>query len=180
MKLTLETLYKDHDNMRRILCLLERLLIDIYRGSSINYQMIQKILIYLQNYPACIHHPAEYAVFSSISEDGCKNRKFHEYVKTLMKEHIELDCITRNLIETTESMLAGTHSDIADIGGELSTLINLDRAHLLFEEMNIYPFIAEHLSDEDWETISALVPDYEDPIFGDKVERDYELIFKAL
>ena len=180
MKLTLETLYKDHDNIRRILCLLERLLIDTYRGASINYQMIQQILIYLQNYPACIHHPAELAVFSSISEDGCKNRKFHEDVNTLLKEHIEIDCITRNLIEAVRSMLAGTHSDIADIGGELSTLINLDRAHLLFEEMNIYPFVAEHLSDEDWEMISAIVPDYEDPIFGDKVRRDYELIFKAL
>ena len=62
MKLTLETLYKDHDNLRRILCLLEKLLIDIYRGYSENYLMLQRILIYIQDYPSHIHHPAEYNV----------------------------------------------------------------------------------------------------------------------
>jgi len=79
-----------------------------------------------------------------------------------------------------EPRLVSTHPDIADIGDKLSTLIIRERSHLLFEEMNIYPYIAEHLSSEDWENISALTPDYEDPIFGDKVKKEYELIFKAL
>ena len=180
MKLTLHTLYKDHDNLRSILCLLERLLIDIYRGSSKSYQMIQRILIYIQDYPARIHHPAEYAVFSAISKNGVKNSKFHWDVKTLMQEHEEIEGILRNSIEAVGSMLDGTHSDITVIGGELSTLINRERTHLLFEEMNIYPCIAEQLGDKDWKMISDLVPDYEDPIFGDKVSKDYKLIFKAL
>jgi len=180
MKLTLKTLYKDHDNLRSLLCLLERLLIDIYRGSSKSYQLIQQILIYIQDYPSRIHHPAEYAVFSAISKNGVKNRKFHEDVNSLMKEHVEIEGMISNSIEAVGPMLAGTQSDITDIGSELSTLIKLERSHLLFEEINIYPFIAEHLGDEDWETISALVPDYEDPLFGDKVKRGYELIFNAL
>jgi len=58
MKLTLETLYKDHDNLGRILCLLEKLLIDLYRGSSGSHLLLQRILVYIQDYPA------EYAVFS--------------------------------------------------------------------------------------------------------------------
>ena len=91
MRLTLDTLYKDHDNLRSILCLLERLLIDIYRGSSKSYQMIQRILIYIQDYPAHIHHPAEYAVFSAISKEGGSNRNFHENVNTLVNDHLEID-----------------------------------------------------------------------------------------
>ena len=180
MKLTLETLYKDHDNLRRILCLLEKLLIDIYRGSSESHLMLQRILIYIQDYPARIHHPAEYAVFSVISKEGGSNRKFHEYVNTLMKDHSEIEDITRNAIEAVGSNLVSTHPDITGIGDKLSTLIIRERSHLLFEEINIYPYIAEHLSSKDWENISALIPDYEDPIFGDKVKKEYELIFKAL
>jgi hypothetical protein len=42
MKLTLETLYKDHDDLGRILCLLEKLLIDLYRGSSGSHLMLQR------------------------------------------------------------------------------------------------------------------------------------------
>ena len=180
MKLTLETLYKDHDNLRRILCLLERLLIDIYRGSSKSYPMLQRILIYIQDYPARIHHPAEYAVFSAISKNGGGNRKFHEDVDTLMKDHSEIEDLIRSTVEAVGSISVSTHLDMTDIGDKLATLINRERSHLLFEEMNIYPYISEHLGSKDWENISALIPDYEDPIFGDKVKKKYKLIFKAL
>ena len=180
MRLTLETLYKDHDNLRRILCLLEKLLIDIYRGSSADHLMLQRILIYIQDYPSHIHHPAEYAVFSAISKDGDSNKKFHEDVNTLMEDHSEIDDTIKNAIEAVGPNLVSTHPDITDIGNKLSALIIRERSHLLFEEMNIYPYVAEHLSGEDWKNISALIPDYEDPIFGNKVRKEYELIFKAL
>jgi len=180
MKLTLETLYKDHDNLRRILCLLEQLLIEIYRGHSKSYPMIQRILVYIHDYPARIHHPAEYAVFSAISKNGRINRKFHEDVDALMKDHTEIEDIIRNAIEAVGPRLVSTDPGITDIGDKLSTLINRERSHLLFEEMNIYPYIAEHLGSEDWEKISALIPDYDDPIFGEKVRKEYELIYKSL
>ena len=180
MKLTLEFLYKDHDNLRRIICLLEQSLIDIYRGSAKNYPMIQPILAYIQDYPARIHHPAEDAMFAVISKKGVGNKKFHEDVNTLMKEHTEIEGLVRNAIEAVGPMLASTPPDIADIGDKLSILINRQRSHLLFEELNIYPRIAEYLGSEDWENISALIPDYEDPIFGDKIRKEYERIFKAL
>jgi hemerythrin-like domain-containing protein len=108
--------------------------------------MLQRILIYIQNYPARIHHPAEYAVFSVISKEGVSNRKFHEHVNTLMKDHSEIDGIIRNAIEAVGPNLVSTHPDITGIGGKLSTLIIRERSHLLFEEINIYPYIAEHLS----------------------------------
>ena len=180
MRLTLETLYMDHDNLRRILCLLEKLLIDVYRGSSADHLMLQRILIYIQDYPSHIHHPAEYAVFSAISKDGDSNKKFHEDVNTLMEDHSEIDDIIKNAIEAVDTNLVRTPPDITDIGGKLPTLITRERSHLLFEEMNIYPYVAEHLSGKDWENISSLIPDYEDPIFGNKVRKEYELIFKAL
>ncbi|MDH3888612.1 MAG: hypothetical protein OEU78_08940, partial [Gammaproteobacteria bacterium] len=74
----------------------------------------------------------------------------------------------------------GKKPDITDIGDKISALIIRERSHLLFEEKNIYPYIAAHLSNEDWENISALIPDYEDPIFGDKTRQEYELIYKSL
>ena len=180
MKLTLEALYKDHDNLRRILCLLERLLIEVYRGSGENFSMLHRILIYIQDYPARIHHPAEYAVFSVISENGSSHGKFHGDVNTLTKDHSEIEDVIRDAIETVGPMLVSTHPDITDLGDKLATLINRERSHLLFEEMNIYPYIAEHLGNEDWEEIAVLIPDYEYPIFAEQVRREYELIFKAL
>ena len=180
MKLTLELLYRDHDEIRRILYLLEQLLIDIYRGSSQSYPMIRRLLAYIQDHPERIHHPAEEAIFSVIFKNELGNRKFSEDVKTLMKDHSEIEGIMRDAAEAVGTMLIDRNPDITDFGNKLSALINRQRSHLLFEEMNIYPYVAEHLSGEDWKNISALIPDYEDPIFGNKVRKEYELIFKAL
>ena len=180
MQLTLDSLYKDHDNLRRIVCLLEQSLIDIYRGSAENYSMIQPILAYIQDYPARVHHPAEDAVFSVIFKKGVSSRKFREDVNTLMREHSEIEDLIRNTIKAVGSKPVSTPPDIADIRDKLAIFINRERSHLLFEEMNIYPHFAEYLGSEDWENISALIPDYEDPIFGDKVRKEYERIFKAL
>ena len=180
MKLTLESLYKDHDNLRRVVCLLEQSLIDIYRGSAKNYPMIQPILAYIQDYPARVHHPAEDAVFSVIFKKGVSSRKFREDVNILMREHSEIEGLIRDAIKSVGSMPGSMPSDIADIGDKLSIFINRQRSHLLFEEMNIYTYFAEYLDSEDWENISALIPDYEDPIFGDQVRKEYERIFKAL
>lgn len=180
MKLTLELLYRDHDGLRRILYLLEQLLIDIYRGSPRSYPMIQRLLAYIQDHPERVHHPAEEAVFSVIFKNGLSNRKFREDVKTLMTDHSEIEGIIRNTVEALGPLLLGANPDITDFGNTLSTLLNRQRSHLLFEEMNVYPYIAEHLGNGDWEEIAALVPDYENPIFDAQIKTEHELIFKAL
>ena len=180
MKLTLELLYRDHDDLRRIVYILEQLLIDLYRGSSQSYPMIQRLLAYIQDHPERIHHPAEEAIFSVIFKNGLDNSKFREDVKTLMKDHSEIEDCIRNAVEAVGPMLVSTNPDITDFGSKLSILINRQRSHLLFEEMNVYPYIAEHLGNEDWREIATLIPDYETPIFGDQVRKEHGLIFKAL
>ena len=179
MKLTLDSLYRDHDGLRRILYLLEELLISIYRGSSQNYPLLRRILAYIQDHPERVHHPAEDAVFSVMFKNGVNDRKFRDDVNTLMKDHSEIEGIIRETVEAVDTMLVSPHPDFTDIGDKLSTLINRQRAHLLFEEMNVYPQIAEHLGKKDWENIATLVPDHEDPLFGGEVKKEYELIFKA-
>ncbi len=178
--LTLESLYKDHDNFRKVLFLLEKFLIDFCRNSSQKYSMLQRILAYIQDYPERVHHPAEEAMFSIILKKGVGNEKFRRDIESLMKDHSEIDAITRRIIVVVESMPPNTGIYIKDIRDKLSTLIHRQRSHLLFEEMNIFPYVADLLNSEDWKNISMLIPDHEDPIFDEKVRKEYELIFKAL
>ena len=180
MKLTLESLYKDHDNLRRVLYLIEQLLIDIYRGSSKCYPMLQRILAYIQEYPERVHHPAEDAMFSVVLKSGVSDRQLREDINTLIRDHSEIEEITRDAIAAVESMLASTNLENTDVGTKLCALLTRQRSHLLFEEMKIYPHIEEYLGSEDWGKISTLIPDQEDPIFGEKVRKEYEYIFKAL
>ena len=136
--------------------------------------MLQRILVYIQEYPERVHHPAEDAMFSVILTNNACSRKFREDINTLMKDHSEIEGITRNAIEAVESQLISTQPDISSIGKFLSTLLNRQRSHLLFEEMDIYPHITSYVDNEDWKKVSALCPSDEDPIFGDKVNTGYE------
>ena len=124
-------------------------------------------------------NPAEDAVFSVMFKNGVSDRKFRDDVNTLMKDHSEIEGIIRETIEAVDTMLVDPHPDFTDIGNKLSTLINRQRSHLLIEEMNVYPQLAEHLDNKDWENIATLIPDHEDPLFGGEVKKEYELIFKA-
>lgn len=142
--------------------------------------MMYHILIYIRDFPSNIHHPAEYAVFSAMANNSGTDKKFRGDVDFLMKDHAEIENMLFGAIKTVESMLTQKNPDARFIGSMLAAIINKERAHLMHEEVNIYPYIAEHSDSKAWETISALTPDYEDPIFGGKVKKEYEPIVNAL
>lgn len=177
---TLESLYRDHDNLKRILYLLEQLLIDIYRGTSPDYPMLQRILVYIQEYPERIHHPAEDAMFAIILNNKSCPKRLYKDISSLLKDHSEIENITREAIEAVESVVVSTHTDLSELGKNISRVLDRQRRHILFEEMHIYPYITKYLETGDWEKVSALLPDINDPVFGDKIKSGYESIIKAL
>ena len=132
MKITLESLYKDHDNLRRILYLLEQLLVDICRGSYQDYPLLQSIFVYIQDYPERVHHPAEDAIFSVIFDKGFGDRELRESIKSLMNDHSEIKCVTRDAIAAVETLRVSAQPDFMSVGNELFTLLNRQRAHTLF------------------------------------------------
>jgi len=180
MALTLETLYKDHDNLRRILFLAESLLIDLCRGTSCDYPLLQRLLAYIQDYPERVHHPVEDAMLTTIFSNDVGGEKFRKDSSALIKDHTAIEKITREAVQAVESLLVEPEQDSARIAGILSTLISRQRSHILFEEVNIYPYISKHLDGEEWKRIAATVPDLDDPVFGDRVRAEYEMLVSAL
>ena len=177
---TLESLYRDHDNLRRILYLLEQLFIDIYRGTSRDYAMLQRILVYIQEYPERVHHPAEDAMFAIILNNLTCPKRLHRDISSLLKDHSEIENITREAIEAVESVVVSTHTDISEFGKNISRVLDRQRRHILFEEMHIYPYITKYLETGDWEKVSMLLPDIDDPVFGERVKQGYESIIESL
>lgn len=180
VKLSLESLYKDHDNLRRVLFLLEQILVEIYRGLPVNYSTLLRILTYLQDYPERAHHPAEDAIFSLFINNGLDDKKLHEDFRLLMKDHTQIEVITRDAIEIVEPLATSTHHDTSRVINALLTLLKRQRSHLLFEEANIYPHFAKYMTSEHWEQVADLIPETEDPIFGENVRDEYEVISRAL
>ena len=55
----IETLLEEHRNIEELLLVLERELGVIDRDERPDYEIIQAIISYFQDYPDCCHHPKE-------------------------------------------------------------------------------------------------------------------------
>ena len=177
---SIATLYRDHDNLRKVLSLLEQSLVDICRGYLKDYRTLQHIIVYIQDYLELVHHPAEDVMFAVLFEHDIRHLEFSDKVKTLVKAHSELEVITRSASEAVESAIGRPDHDVADMVSSLSTLLSRQRSHIQFEEVYIFPYINKYLSSEDWEKIVALVPDDEDPVFGSIPRKEFEQILNAI
>ncbi|MBT8122075.1 MAG: hemerythrin domain-containing protein, partial [Gammaproteobacteria bacterium] len=123
MEQTLKSLHRDHDNLRRILFLLEDLLIDIYRGTGHHDPVFQQILAYIQDYPERVHHPTEDMIYSLIYNKGFSDDKLKKDLNSLLKDHSEIENITRDAISAVERMQVDTHINAEDFGNKISEVI---------------------------------------------------------
>jgi hemerythrin-like domain-containing protein len=62
----IETLLEEHRNIEELLLVLERELNVFDRDEWPDYEIIQAIISYFQDYPDCCHHPKEDMVFEKL------------------------------------------------------------------------------------------------------------------
>lgn len=180
MQHSLESLYRDHDNLRRVLFLVEQLLVDLHRNSLTELSLLRRCLSYIMDYPELAHHPAEDALFSILFKKGINDEKLEKNIRSLMKDHSDIEVITRKAVETIDSAITGKEANLQEIGERLSELIHRQRKHILYEELNIYPGIARLLDEDDWKQVEALVPSKDDPVFSENTRKEYEQLFRSL
>jgi hemerythrin-like domain-containing protein len=169
----LAALRADHDNLRKLLFLLEQLVVDLCRDTAVDFALLRRILVYFQDFPERVHHPAEDALFSVLLADGVGDEKLRENVRRLIRDHSRLEGQTRGVIRQVDGIIERTRWDIPALAAGLHELVRSQREHLMFEDMQLYPFIARQLDPAQWERIAALLPAGNDPLFGLQVGEEY-------
>jgi len=168
-------LLTEHDHIRKTLNLLEIQFLDLCRNKTPDYSIMRSIVVYVQEYPEQAHHPLEDAIFSILSERVDDPR----LLQSLMADHTELEAISRKLRETLASVNSGTNSTL-ELKQQLEDFIVRQRYHLYFEEKKIYPIIKYLMTEEDWQHVQSIVPLMDDPVFGERSNNDYELLYREL
>ena len=168
----LNELLIEHDHIRRTLNLLEMQFLNLCRGRTPNLSMMRSIIVYIQEYPEQAHHPLEDMIFSILLEREEKVK----LLQNLISDHTDLEIITRNLRESLESYLQGSLSE-EELKHLLSTFLIRQRQHMYLEEMEIYPLARQILTKDDWEKILSIIPHRDDPVFGERTQNDYELLY---
>jgi len=171
----LNKLLIEHDHIRKTLNLLEMLFLDLCRGRTPDLSMMRSIVVYIQEYPEQSHHPLEDMIYSILLEREEKVSLLHD----LVTDHTELELLTRKLRESLESYIKGTFSKEM-LKHQLSTFLINQRQHLYSEEIEIYPLAQRILTKADWEKIQSSVLRKDDPVFGERTQNDYELLYREI
>ena len=144
----LDRLKVEHGQILRKLNLLELQYLDMCRGKTPDYSLMQSIVVYIQEYPEQIHHPLEdmiYSIYLERVDDA-------EFVRKLIPEHTQLEVVTRELRELLESLPKCPASN-EKFKQLLSEFLVGQRHHIYTEESEVFPLVKSAL------TIACLVSD---------------------
>ena len=171
----LDRLRVEHGQLLRKLNLLESHYLDMCRGKTPDYSLMQSIIDYIQEYPEQVHHPLEDMIYSILLErvDNA------EFVQDLVSEHTQLELVTRELKESLESF-PGCAASKEKLKRQLSQFLVGQRQHIYTEESEVFPLVQSALTKEDWKRLQYMTPILDEPICGRRRWSDFERLSRDI
>lgn len=173
----IETLRQEHRNITRLLDALQHEIDVFARAGDADYDVIRGIADYFLDYPDTCHHPKEDVIF-----DRLRKRRPQDSVSIddLVGEHRQIHERARWFRDTVQALLSG--SDVArdTVVDAARIFIEAQRRHLAMEEDRFFPLAESKLTEEDWSDIADEIAEERDPLFGDRVEKEFADIRERL
>lgn len=175
----LEIIHSDHRNINQLLRILRKKIKLIENDEKIDYRLIKAIISYLRHYSDKYHHPMEDLIYAYY----LKYRVVPDEVAIrLAKEHQLIKEVTIELDELVDMILLDTPVPKQQCLEKLSVFVELQAAHLMYEESQIIPAIRESLSADDWVNLAQQWQHNhsEDPLFGDNISEVYKALAERI
>lgn len=175
----LSTIHKDHENISNLLKLLREKTKLLENDQRVDYRLMKSIVKYLRNYSDKYHHPMEDMIYEyylkyRIVSDEVANRLSIEH-KLVKETTIELD-------ELLDMILLDAVVPKEQCIERLKNFIQLQLAHMTYEEQEILPKIEASLTESDWQILEEQWQHEGqiDPLFGDKVADEYQKLSERI
>jgi len=173
----LETLREDHVNLSALLRLFEKQLEPFEAGEHPDYELLSDVADYCLNYPDLRHHPMEDAVLEKLRDvdpDAAAR------VGDLEAHHEALRELTRRLLAAIHQILNDAEVDRQAVVKLAQDFLRNYRNHIDAEDSDFFPAAEAALSEVDWAEVANNVAELEDPLFGDKVAEEYQMLHRAI
>jgi hemerythrin-like domain-containing protein len=155
----LEILREEHRNIETLLRALEHELSIFDRAERPDYEVVQAVIDYFQEYPDCCHHPREDVVFTMLK---ARDPAAAASVGDLEAEHRNGAKRLHLVARAVESVLSEQEVLRQTVDDIVRDFIEKERRHMEMEERVLFPAAASALRPEDWAEIDAKVGD--DPL----------------
>jgi hemerythrin-like domain-containing protein len=163
----IETLREEHRNIEGLLLVLEQELNIFDRNERPDYEIIQAVINYFQDYPDCCHHPKEDMIFEKLK---ARDPVAAEAVGDLEAEHQNEGSRLRRVAYMIRSILTDHDVLRQSVHDTIRDFIELERKHMEMEERVLFSVAAKALRPEDWVGIQAMWSEENDSMFNVAVE----------
>jgi hemerythrin-like domain-containing protein len=162
-----ETLRAEHGNIEELLLVLEQELSVFDRRERPDYEVIQAVIRYFEDYPDCCHHPKEDMIFEKLK---ARDSVAAERVGDLEAEHQNEGKRLRRVAHMIRSVL--TDHDILrqTFHNTMRDFIEMERKHMEMEERVLFSAAVNALQPEDWAGIEAVWSEKKDLMFNAAIE----------
>jgi hemerythrin-like domain-containing protein len=166
----IELLHGEHRDVEKLLNVLEDELKVFDRRERPDYEVIQAIISYFQDYPDCCHHPKEDMIFDKLkARDPSAAKRVGDVEAEHRQETERLDRVARvvrNVLLDRE-IARQTFSDV------MRDFIDHQRVHMVMEERTLFPAAANALRPEDWQEIDSKWNDKTETLFNVAMEEKF-------
>ena len=173
----LDELREDHQNLTRLLDLLEDECRDVPDDGEPDMELLLDIMHYMTVYPDAIHHPREDLVYTAMREHCADLVEGLEGVPGDHREIAELGATLRKDIEAIISGAAVTRQHLLE---DLVNYVGHLRRHMEWEEKDLFPRADALARDNNTATIDVSMYLGEDPVFGATTAKSFSNLLANL
>jgi hemerythrin-like domain-containing protein len=163
-------LLEQHRNIQTLLLVLEHELEVFDHTGHPDYEILQAIIQYFQDYPESCHHPKEEAIFAKLrARDPAAAGRFGD----VEAEHEVETRRLRNFARAVDYILADQEFLRETFHLAVHDFIDHQRQHLEKEERLLFPAAMKALRPEDWLELARRLDHRKDPLFDGVVEAKF-------
>ena len=170
MPQSLRNLQLEHQNLGRLLDIMDEWIGDFSVSQAPDYRLLQIIADYLLGYPDEIHHPKEDLVFLKLQR---RDSSAASTLSRLLDEHRELREITQEFSAIVGNSTEQTASSVNQVLQATRRLVGYYRQHIEMEEKHFFPTAERVLTKGDWADIDFAFSKRTDPLL-DEAETKYK------
>jgi len=177
MSRIIEILLEEHRNIEKLLLVLEQELEVFARSERPDYEILQAIIQYFQDYPESCHHPKEDMVFKQLK---VRDPAAAKRIGDVEAEH---QVETKRLLgfaQAVEHILAGREFLRQAFHNVVHDFIEHQRQHMDKEERLLFPAAIKAFRLEDWAEIDARLNDRKDPLFNGVIENKFYALQRTI
>ena len=177
MSRIIETLLEEHRNIEKLLHVLEQELEIFDRGESPDFEILQAIIDYFQDYPETYHHPKEDIVFEKLK---LRDPAVARQIGDAEAEHQVETNRLRQFARVVEHVLAGRELLRQTFHRVVRDFIEHQRQHMAKEERLLFPSAVKALRPQDWVEINTRLNDRKDPLFDNSTEKKFHALQQTI